>query len=174
MDSQPLFEFAQTLCESIKDVISSDTTSTTMDTVSRSQIDSTLAELHHNLGCIGTETNQASFTLKHFQIFNQMMVKSSQSATQDGDHWLHISLNELGNAFMMNKRWKEGEQTFRKSIQSARQRSKFSLLDVSFPYVNLGLALWLQGQHEEATKTLLEGLHAREEVYGKDDDESFM
>lgn len=174
MDSQPLFEFAQRLCESMKTFITSDATATNNDPVSLSQIELTLAELHHNLGCIGTETNQPAFTLRHFEIFNRMMISSSQNHVERAEHWLHISWNELGNAYMMNKRWADGEKTFRKSIGHARQRPNFSLLDVSFPYVNLGLALWLQDQHQHAMETLLEGLRAREKAFGKDDKDSFM
>lgn len=174
MDSQPLFEFAQGLCESLKDHIISDMIATECEPRLLSQIDLTLAELHHNLGCIGTETNQPAFTLRHFEIFNRMMINSNQNHVERAEHWLHISWNELGNAYMMNKRWTDGEQTFRRSIEHARQRPNFTLLDVSFPYVNLGLALWLQDQHDDAMETLLEGLAAREEAFGKNDKDSFM
>lgn len=169
-DSQPILEFAQGLCESLKSTFSISAVANPLV----EEIDATLAELHHNLGCIGTETNQPLLTLKHFQIFNSMMIEKSGSETQGIDHWLHISWNELGNAYMMNKEWAEGEKAFRTSIASARLQPGFQLTDASFPYVNLGLALWCREQHQEANEVLLEGLHAREQKFGKDDKNSFM
>lgn len=173
MESQPLFEFAESLCEQARAFLLGGSRSTE-NGVLLSEIDSSIAELHHNLGCIGTETNQPSFTLRHFQIFNDMIIKKNEGHAKESDHWLSISWNELGNAYMMNKNWAEGEKAFLTSIETSRLQPDFKLVDVSFPYVNLGLALWLQKRDEEANETLLEGLHAREEVYGKDDKDSFM
>jgi tetratricopeptide (TPR) repeat protein len=103
-----------------------------------------------------------------------MMVQKSGHPTKGQDNWLCISWNELGNAYMMNKSWSEGEDCFHKSIESAQQLPDYKPTDASFPYVNLGLAYWLTGRHDEALKTLLEGIGYREAAYGVDDRESFM
>ena len=138
------------------------------------RLDSTTAEIHHNLGCIGTETNQPRYTLEHFSIFNRMMIQASGDNLRGKDNRLFISWNELGNAYMLNKLWSKGEESFKASIASARLLPKFQPTDISLPTVNLGLAYWLMDRHDDAVEILNEGLKHREQVYGIDDNESFM
>lgn len=103
-----------------------------------------------------------------------MMVAESGDEIRGKDKRLAISWNELGNAYMMNKMWKKGEECFKNSIESAQLLKDYKPVDTSFPYVNLGLSYWFMGRNEEAIKALLTGLQAREEAYGVDDTHSFM
>ncbi|KAL8963647.1 MAG: hypothetical protein Q9193_000116 [Seirophora villosa] len=133
-----------------------------------------LAEIHHNLGCIGTETNNPAETLHHFKIFNELMIDEIADPAQGNDKRLAISWNELGNAYMLNGQWDKGEGSFRKSIAAMRQVHGFRNVDNSFALVNLGLTFWLTDRLEEAVEVLMEGLKYREALHGPDDKESFM
>lgn len=138
------------------------------------RLDTITAEIHHNLGCIGTETNQPRYTLEHFSIFNRMMIEASGSEVRGKDNRLYISWNELGNAYMLNKSWSKGEECFKLSIEAARLLPGFEPKSISLPMVNLGLAYWLMDRCDEAIDILNEGLRNRELVYGFDDTDSFM
>ena len=170
-DSKPFFVSAQK-CESLRPILKSSNSSAAAEQLS--QLDAILAELHHNLGCIGTETNDPEGTLRHFKIFNDMMVTQTGSKVNGKDKRLAVSWNELGNAYMMNKMWKDGEDCFKNSIESSRMLDDFHPTDTSFPYVNLGLAYWLMDRHDDAIEHLLTGLKHREVAYGVDDNHSFM
>ena len=93
---------------------------------------------------------------------------------QGKDKRLAISWNELGNAYMLNEMWGKGEESFKKSISTMQRVDGFKWTDMSFPFVNLGLAYWLTDRLEDAVETLMEGLGHREDVHGVDDKESFM
>jgi tetratricopeptide (TPR) repeat protein len=171
-ESQDLIEHAQSTAE------------TTLLTVSQASEDSAiglakelsavLAETHHNLGCIGTESNQPEFTLLHFSRFNEMMIVEVDQDMQKHDNRLAISWNELGNAFMMNKKWEDGERCFMECLEVAHRMTSFAPAEFSFPYVNLGLAFWLTGRFDQAKNTLEEGLRHRVAAFGRDDNRSFM
>ena len=137
------------------------------------QLDATLAETHHSLGCAGTETNDPASALKHFQAFTDLVV-SKPSEVEPEDIKVSIAWNELGNAWMLNKSWFQGEECFQRSIKAAKARADFDPTDISFPMVNLGLAFWFTGRLEEASAVLQEGLGHREAKFGKDDKTSFM
>ncbi|KAL9093915.1 MAG: hypothetical protein Q9165_003838 [Trypethelium subeluteriae] len=138
------------------------------------QFDFVIAEAHHNLGCIGSETNNPKLTLEHFKKFNVMMVAEIDEDLQKEDQRLAISWNELGNAYMMNSMWQKGELCFRQCLVTAKCLKHFDPAGFSFPYVNLGLAYWLTNRLEEAADMMLEGLHYREAAFGADDNQSFM
>ena len=172
IDSKPYFDLALKLCESLRRFL--DGLSGPGRPEILVQLNTIFAELHHNLGCIGTETNNPQLTLNHFKIFNKMMINESGSSNRGKDKRLAISWNELGIAYMMNTMWAMGEECFKHSIESARLLSNYKPIDTSFPHVNLGLAYWLMGRNEDAIRALLTGLEAREQAYGIDDVHSFM
>lgn len=143
-------------------------------TQSLKELDSLLAEIHHNFGCISTETNDPRGTLEHFKIFNELMTREIGNGAQGKDKRLAISWNELGNAYMLNGMWEKGEQSFKNSIDIMERVDGFKNIDNSFASVNLGLAYWLTGRLEAANNILIHGLGHRETLYGIDDKESFM
>ncbi|KAF2108477.1 hypothetical protein BDV96DRAFT_652728 [Lophiotrema nucula] len=173
LESQSLIETAQITANLVKESYSQ------AETFQKSpkevkMLNEIIAETHHNLGCIGTESNQPVFTLKHFTKFNEMMAVEIDEDLQTIDNRLAISWNELGNGYMMNCMWKEGESCFKKSLQIAQRLSSFDPADFSFPYVNLGLAYWLSNRLDDALQTLQEGLHFREAKFGPNDKQSFI
>lgn len=136
--------------------------------------ESLLAEIHHNIGCIGTETNDPDSSLKHFSAFKDTVLKQASRPGADAEKLrVPIAWNELGNAWMMKKEWKQAEECFRESIRVATRQEQ-DPCNMSFPMVNLGLARLMLGQYEDASEVLSKGLKAREDRYGKDDDVSFV
>ena len=170
-DSPPFFAEARHIVETLKASLPQGHNAGKDDT---KQLDSLLAEVHHNFGCVGTETNDPKGTLAHFERFNELMMQEIGDGAQGKDKRLAISWNELGNAYMLNGMWEKGEESFKRSISTMQRVENFEWTDVSFPFVNLGLAYWLTNRLEEAMKTLMEGLGHREAVHGVDDKESFM
>jgi hypothetical protein len=65
------------------------------------QLDKTIAETHHNRGCITAEMNRPKKALEHQLIFNKMLLEElgEKRAT---DMRLSMSFNELGVAYMIN------------------------------------------------------------------------
>lgn len=139
-----------------------------------SKLDLLLGEIHHNLGCVGTETNDPENTLKHFLAFKDIVLRQQTEAADGSSFSMAIAWNELGNAWMLNKNWQRGEECFLKSIEVAKSKDNFDATDVSFPMVNLGLAYWMTNRLTEAVQTIEQGLKDREEKFGRDDKESFM
>lgn len=169
-----MFASAQSIAERLQSSISEardlalDSNQTTKD------LKALLAEIHHNFGCVGTETNDASGTLKHFQTFNELMIYEFGDGAQGKDKRLAISWNELGNAYMLNGQWEKGAESFKISMDTMRRVDGFKNVDNSFALVNMGLAYWLMNRLDEAVDVLTEGLKYREALYGLDDSESFM
>lgn len=171
-ESQKLIEHAYEVANAM--LSDQSKTSSTPEDKTLKELGDIIAEAHHNLGCIGTETNQPEFTLAHFREFNEMMSKRADKNVPDTLNRLAISWNELGNAYMMNKLWQDGERCFKQCLETAQDVQGFSPADFSFPYVNLGLAYWLTQRLDLAQATLEEGLRHREDKYGINDTQSFM
>lgn len=173
-ESQALIEHAHEVANATQIAQSKILTRTALTSQTMKELGDIIAETHHNLGCIGTETNQPEFTLVHFRKFNEMMSERADKTVPDTINRLAISWNELGNAYMMNKLWLEGERCFKQCLETAQEVKGFSPAEFSFPYVNLGLAYWLTGRLDLAQATLEEGLRYREDKFGIDDTQSFM
>lgn len=165
---------ADSICESLKARLHEQPEGMSKNIVTHKQLDSILAEIQHNRGCIATEINEPHDALNYHKGFNAMMVQEMGTTPNGNDLRLAISWNELGNAYMLNDQWSKGEECFQKSIDLMRQLERFDKVLISLPVVNLGLAYWLQGRHEQATDILLEGLKDREAAFGADDRVSFM
>jgi tetratricopeptide (TPR) repeat protein len=133
-----------------------------------------VAEIHHDLGCIATETNQPIAALDHFTAFNKARIEFADGKPQTKDMSLGVSWNELGNAYMMNEQWNSAADCFLRSMEILKQLESFKKVDLSFPQINLGFSYWLQGRLDEADQILSDILAAREEAYGINDRESFM
>lgn len=102
------------------------------------------------------------------------MIAAVNAGSEAKTQSLAISWNELGVAYMMNKRWQEGEDCFLRSIDITKGLASFTKTMISFPTVNLGLAYWLTDRYTEAVHILSEGLADREAAFGVDDRVSFM
>ena len=65
------------------------------------QVNRTIAEIHHNHGCITAEMNRPHEALQHQLKFNDMM-REELEANPGRDMRYALSFNELGVAYMIN------------------------------------------------------------------------
>ncbi|RMZ90251.1 hypothetical protein DV736_g2528, partial [Chaetothyriales sp. CBS 134916] len=165
---------AQSICESLKLRFLEDPEYASSESLTLVEVSNTLTEITHNRGCMALEMNDPANALKYHLQFNKMMIRELGSKDPHHDMRLAISWNELGNSYMLNQDWSAGEECFRKSIAEMRRLENFKPTNVSLPIANLGLSYWLQGKHDIALKTLLDGLKEREREFGVDDQESFI
>lgn len=122
-----------------------------------------LAEIHHNIGCLATETKKPVEAVRHFTIFNDMMAEEARLNDKQKEY--AISWNELGIARIMNRDWQKAESCFLRSIEIMKSVDASAKELQSLPTVNLGLAYWLQGDRlEEADSVLMAGLRDREAI----------
>jgi hypothetical protein len=86
-------------CHSVRGFLQENLTLSSV--LSIAQIDETIAEAHHNRGCILAEMNRPKEALEHQLIFNNMLLDElgGKPAT---DMRLSMSFNELGVAYMIN------------------------------------------------------------------------
>ncbi|KAL8939594.1 MAG: hypothetical protein Q9216_003274 [Gyalolechia sp. 2 TL-2023] len=173
-DAEPMIVSAQSIVEHLQLSVSEACKPIIDREPASKDLKALLAQIHHNLGCIGKKTNDPAGTLKHFQIFNDLMVDKIGEGFHGRDKRLAISWNELGDAHMLNGQWEKGEVSFKKSIGAMKRLDGFRNIDNSSALVNLGLTYWLTDRLDEAIKVLMEGLGQREAFYGPDDRDSFM
>lgn len=88
------------------------------------------------------------------------------------DEPLASAYNELGVAHMMNNKYVEGMEAFKKSIDIYHRLETSTKDDTAFPLANLGLSYWLQSKYEKAEQVLLGALRDREAAFGPGDRES--
>lgn len=102
----PLFDRSQSICEALLQKLGSATQDDQPD-FSEQDITSHQTEIHHNIGAVATETNKPGVALKHYKLFNSMVVAELEikhpSTEMEKRH--SISLNELGVAYSMNRDW---------------------------------------------------------------------
>jgi hypothetical protein len=165
-------DIAQNVCEKLKSHLSVDGIQSKLITVDN--VDSVLAEIHHNRGCIAAEMNRPHATRKHQGMFNKMMIKEIGNKHPGTDMRLAISFNQLGVAHMINDDWIKGEECFRRCILEMERLDDYENFKISLPLVNWGSICWLTGRYDEAEERLLEGLADRIAKFGKNDRESFM
>lgn len=173
-DAKLFNDLAQDICVSLKQRLRKPSGTESPSTQHWQSLDRILAEIEHNRGCIATEINEPSDALKYHTRFNALMVQELGRTQGGRDMRLAISWNELGNAHMLNRDWKTGQECFERSIALMQQLDDFEESLVSLPVANLGLAHWLQGRASEAMEVLQKGLQDREAKYGPDDRVSFM
>ncbi|QDS73010.1 hypothetical protein FKW77_009080 [Venturia effusa] len=170
-ESEEFCNSALNICETLRHVLKQNAAlSRLVDVV---QIDRTIAEIHHNHGCINAEMNRPIDALRHQLIFNTMMQKEL-SGKRGTDMRLAMSYNELGVAYLINDGWAEGEDCFKMSIQEMKRLEDYKNYKISLPLVNLASCHYLNGDYAQAEILLLEGLADRVEEFGKDDQESFI
>jgi hypothetical protein len=123
---------AQSICESLKLRLLEHPELAQNSPVTLSKLNYSLLEIAHNRGCIALEINEPSDALQYLAMFNEEMVKESLKNNTE-DMRLAISWNELGNAHMLNRNWKKGEECFLKSIEEMRKYRKFDETMISLP-----------------------------------------
>lgn len=127
---------AQSICESLKLRLLERPELAHDNTVTLSMLNYSLTEIAHNRGCIALEINEPTDALQYHTMFNEEMVKESLKSDTE-DMRLAISWNELGNAYMLNRDWKRGENCFLESIAEMRKYRKFTETMISLPVSQL-------------------------------------
>jgi hypothetical protein len=174
LESAKAYDIAESISKTLVSLLQDTSYATSASSLRLESVNALLAEIQHNRGCIATETNEPKLALDYLQRFNSVMLKELGDKDRTNDMRLAISWNELGNANMLNDKWKIGEECFLQSIRAMRKVEGFDKTMVSLPIVNLGLAYWLTDRHDDALIALEGGLEDRERRFGKDDKESFM
>lgn len=123
---------AQSICESLKLRLLENPDMVQNSSVTFDQLNYSLVEMAHNRGCIALEINEPIDALKYHTLFNDNMVKEKDKKHPD-DMRLAISWNELGNAYMLNRNWKKGEECFKTSIEEMKKYGKFKPTTISLP-----------------------------------------
>ncbi|KAI4678076.1 uncharacterized protein J4E88_006594 [Alternaria novae-zelandiae] len=170
-ESQIFTKHAQSIAEAIRTNLKESSVGTE---ISVSLCDAVLAETFHNLGRISAETNQPDATLANFSRYNAMLLDQPNGGMQMNANRLAVSWFELGNAFMINQLWAEGERCFDRGMSIARRIENFAPWHFSQYYIVLGLVYCLTDRIDQATKVLEEGLQHRESVRRQDTDRSFV
>ncbi|KAF1810425.1 hypothetical protein P152DRAFT_491441 [Eremomyces bilateralis CBS 781.70] len=175
---QPLAEMfcnlAQTICESLKSFYPLSEGQQKNASPKECDIDTILAEIHHNRGVIAVEMNRPEEALNHLTKFNDMMKKELDGRSQGKDMRFAISWNQLGVAYMVNDNIEKGEECFIKSIKTMKQLENYRPYLISLPLVNLALVYWLTNRRDDALIALNEGVEARSRFFGPNDRESFI
>lgn len=174
MESAKAYDIAESISETLITLLQDISHTTSASALRVGAVDALLAEIQHNRGCIATETNEPKLALDYLQRFNSVMLKELGDKDHTNDMRLAISWNELGNAYMLNDRWTDGEECFLQSIRAMKRVEGYEKTMISLPIVNLGLANWLTDRYDDAIIYLKGGLEDREARFGKDDKESFM
>jgi hypothetical protein len=123
---------AQSICGSLKLHLLEHPELAENNAVTLSKLNYSLLEIAHNRGCIALEVNEPRDALQYLTMFNEEMVKESLNNKAE-DMRLAISWNELGNAHMLNRNWKKGEECFLKSVEAMRKYHNFSETMISLP-----------------------------------------
>ncbi|KAK1775513.1 tetratricopeptide repeat domain-containing protein [Copromyces sp. CBS 386.78] len=130
------------------------------------------SDIRYTLGAIANETNDAESCLEHTKRFFDIRLEIAKQSTE-ADERLARSYNQIGVAWMMVKEYQKAEDAFLTSAKEYEKLPNYTKDMRSLALVNLGLAYWIQGKFDEATKVLELGLADREELYGVMDTHSF-
>lgn len=128
--------------------------------------------IHDCLGCVANGTNQPQASMKYNKKFLELRKAIEESGGSERA-LLAYAHNQLGCSMMMARKYAEGAELFSQALEIWHSISTYFPGDASMEYANLGLALWLQGQVEEASKVLEKGLAERVKGHGENDMESF-
>lgn len=167
-------EFCQTalsICLKLIELLEQDPRLSKIITVGR--LNTTIAEIHHNHGCIIAEMNKPAEALGHQLIFNRMMLQ--ELGKQPGkDMRLAMSFNELGVAYMINNDFNKGQECFQRAADEMRRLEDFEEWKISLPQVNLAYCYYFDKRFADAEDILLKGLAERVAKFGENDQESFI
>lgn len=128
-----------------------------------------LSEIYYTLGAIAQITHQKGDSLA---LHGKMLVlrKKLKSKVHDGDALLAHAYNEMGNDFMTDDEYDIALGFYNTSIKIYKNLGeKFEPSMLILPKVNLGLAYWLQNDHEKAYSIVHDALQEQEQELGPDD-----
>ena len=131
------------------------------------------SQVYYTLGAIAQITHKKSESL---DMHAKMLIlrKNLQSERHNGDTLLAHAYNEIGNDFMTDGEYKIAVGFYETSIEIYERIDDFMPSWLALSSVNLGLAHWLQGNHEKAFKIVKQALDEQERAMGGPDDSLTM
>lgn len=123
------------------------------------------------MGALSNETNDAAACLEHNIIC--LAIRKEEAAKGRGpDLRLAFAHSQMGIAYMMIRKFALATAYFKQSVEMLKLISA-DPDEFGFPVCNLGLAYWIQGELDDADKTLTDLLLQREQLHGKLDTVSY-
>lgn len=131
-----------------------------------------ISDMHLTMGALCNETNDAKGCLEHNIL---CLAKRKEHAEQTGKPDLRLAFvhSQMGIAYMMIKKFAKATEYFKQCDLMLKSLPDLDVDEFGFPVCNLGLAYWVQGELEEADKTLTDLLTRREKRHGKLDRVSY-
>ncbi|KAL8989820.1 MAG: hypothetical protein Q9177_001376 [Variospora cf. flavescens] len=120
------------------------------------------------------ESPKLLLDLASYNTFIQMLRDQIGDRPRGTDQSLGVALNELGCAHLQNDDCSEGEDYFKKSIDTLGALDGATRISTSMPLINLAFAYWLQDRFPKASSTLQQALEDREGTYAVNDKTSFV
>lgn len=127
--------------------------------------------MHVTMGALSNETNDAQSCLEH-NIISLAIRKAESQKTGTPDLRLAFAHSQMGIAYMMVGKVALATEYFKQSVALLKS-IKVDPDEFGFPVCNLGLAQWIQGDLDEADKTLTDLLKQREMLHGRLDRVSY-
>ena len=130
-----------------------------------------LSFIHGARQCLAAMVNDPAKCLHHAQARLDLEEElHAETGTIDGE--LASAYNDLGSALTRNGRYAEAVPMLLRSKDLRKSLPDFQPYNNYSPLLELGLVHWLQGEHDDAHRYLLQALEDREWALGANDIES--
>lgn len=123
------------------------------------------------MGALSNETNDAESCVDH-NILCLSIRKAEAEKGNAPDLRLAFAHSQMGIAYMMVRKFALATAYFKQSVEMLKS-IEVDPDEFGFPVCNLGVAFWVQGELEDADKTLTDLLQQRERLHGKLDKVSY-
>jgi tetratricopeptide (TPR) repeat protein len=127
--------------------------------------------MHLCMGALSNETNDVQACLEH-NILCLNIRKAEAAKGRAPDLRLAFAHSQMGIAYMMVRKFALATEYFKQSVKRL-QSIDVDPDEFGFPVCNLGLGYWIQGQLDEADRTLTDVLMQRETLHGRLDTVSY-
>lgn len=127
--------------------------------------------MHLTMGALCNETNDAESCLEH-NILCLTIRQGEAAKTKKPDLRLAFAHSQMGIAYMMVKKFALATEYFKQSVKLLKS-IEVDPDEFGFPVCNLGLAFWVQGELDDADRTLTDLLSQRERLHGRLDTVSY-
>ena len=130
-----------------------------------------ISDMHLTMGALSNETNDAQAYLEH-NILCLSIRKAEAAKGNAPDLRLAFGHSQMGIAHMMIEKIALATEHFKQSVEMLKSIN-VNPNEFGFPVCNLALAYWVQGELDDANKTLTDLLLQREKLHGKLDQVSY-
>lgn len=166
-ETLPLIVMAEKLCEPLKD--DKEGLNRESDDF-KEEFAGLLRSFYFHRGALAHHINKPHMALANCLEYKRLLQEAlgGREDQRSGVAW-----NELGVAYLQNGDTENSHECFRNSIAIMEQLPGVTTNTRSMPLINLGFALWLTGELDQAAAIFEQTLALRETAYGRDDTESF-